>query len=147
MIGQVLGAIWGFFQNLFSVVLGAIGDFFGWLLDGLVKILTAIFKPIFILIAIIFYFFYKIAEIFLLLFQVLLAIGKLLYSFVQGLIVTIAGFAWTPTTPEDGSWSHPIREVFKALELFQLDNVAYLLMFAIWIFTALAVIRILSGRR
>lgn len=147
MIGQVLGAIWGFFQNLFSVVLSAIGDFFGWLLDGLVKILTAIFKPIFILIAIIFYFFYKIAEIFLLLFQVLLAIGKLLYSFVQGLIVTIAGFAWTPTTPSNGSWSHPIKEVFRGLELFQLDKIAYLLMFAIWIFTVLAVIRILSGRR
>lgn len=142
-----MGAIWGFFENLFSVVLGAISDLFGWLLNGLVNILKTIFKPIFILIAIIFYFLWKIAEIFILLFQVLLAIGKLLYSLVQGLIVTIAGLKWTPSTPDHGAWTHPISNAFRGLELYQLDKIAYVLLFAIWIMTVLGALRILTGRK
>lgn len=146
MVGQVLRSIWGFFENLTSVVLGAISDLFGWLLDGLVTVLTNIFKPIFMLIAIIFYLLFKIAELFILLFQVLLAIGKLLYSLVQGLIVTIAGLKWTPTTPDHGAWTHPISNAIKGLELYQLDKIAYILLFAIWIMTVIGALRIITGR-
>lgn len=130
-----------------KVVLDGIGRLYGWLLDGLVSILKAIFTPILILISIIFYFVYKIGDIFVMIFQVLLGIGKLLYSLIQGLVVTFAGFSWTPTTPDHGSWSHPINQAFSVLEdFYQLDTVAYVVLFLIWIMTAYTAIRMITGR-
>lgn len=146
MVAAFLGWFSGFFQNLFTVVLSFFSDLFGQLFNGLIAVLKAIFRPILILVALIFYFVYKLAELFVTLLQVLLAIGKLLYSFVMGLFHTLAGFVWTPATPDHGSWSGPIREVFAALQPYQLDKIAYLLLFAIWIMTALGAIRILSSR-
>lgn len=146
MVGQIFNSITGFFQNLFAVVLSFLASLFGFLFNGLITVLKAIFKPILMLVAIVFYFIYKLAELFVTLFQVLLAIGKLLYSLVMGLFHTLAGFIWTPITPNHGSWSGAINEVFIALAPYQLDKIAYVLMFAIWIMTAVAAIRILSGR-
>jgi len=146
MISRVLGWIGDFFQNLFTVLFRFLGNLFQNLFDSLIAVLKFIFRPILILVAIIFYFIYKLSVLFVLIFQVLLAVGKLLYSFVIGLFRTLAGIVWTPTTPQHGSWSGPIREVFLALEPYQLDKIAYVLMFAIWIMTAVGAIRILSSR-
>lgn len=147
MIANILGWISGFFQNLFSVVLGFLRDLFGYLFQALITVLKAIFKPILIVVAIIFYFLYKVGVLIVELFQFLLAIGKLLYQFVSGLFRTLAGLTWTPAVPHHGSWSHPIAQVFDALEVYQLDKLAYVLLFAIWIMTAVAAIRIISRER
>lgn len=144
MIGQFLGWIGSFFQNLTSTVLGFLSNLFGELFNGLIAVLKAIFKPILILVAIIFYFVYKLGELIYTLFMVLLAVGKLLYSFVMGLFKTLAGLVWTPSTPQHGSWSSSIGEVFAALEPYQLDKIAYVMMFAIWITTAYVAIQTLS---
>lgn len=146
MIGNVLGWIGDFFKNAFSVILDFLGDLFGWLFQGLINVLKAIFKPILIVVAILFYFLYKLGVLVVTLFQVLLAIGKLLYSFVMGLFKTLAGLVWTPTTPDHGSWSQPIGEVFRGLEQYQMDKVAYVLLFIIWILTAVGAISILTRR-
>lgn len=146
MIGNILGWIGDFFQNALAVVLKFIKDLFGWLFQGLINVLKAIFKPILILVAIIFYFLYKLGVLVVTLFQVLLAVGKLLYSFVMGLFKTLAGLVWIPATPDHGSWSQPIGEVFNALDVYQLNKVAYVLLFVIWILTAVGAIRILSRR-
>lgn len=147
MIANILNWFSGFFQNTFSVILKFLGDLFGYLFQGLINVLKAIFKPILILVAVIFYFIYKLGVLVITLFSVLLGIGKLLYSFVSGLFRTLAGLTWTPTTPQHGSWSQPIRNVFDALSLYQLDKIAYVLLFAIWIMTAVAAIRILARER
>lgn len=114
--------------------------------NGLVTVLKTIFSPILALVGILFYFVYKLAELVVMLLSVLLAIGKLLYSFVVGLFKTLAGLVWTPTQPNHGSWSDPIRQVFSALEPYQLDRIAYVLAFVVWITTAYAAIKILSSR-
>lgn len=147
MIGQILGWIGNFFKNLFSSVLGFLADLFGFLFNGLIAVLKAIFKPILIVVALLFYFVSKLAVLIFTLLGVLLDIGKLLYSFVMGLFKTLAGLTWTPTTPDHGSWSSPIAEVFIALEPYQLDKIAYVLLFIIWITTAYSAIQILSRGR
>lgn len=146
MIGDVLGWIADFFKRSFGVILDFLGDLFQKLFQGLINVLKAIFAPILIVVAILFYFIYKLGVLVITLFQVLLAIGKLLYSFVMGLFKTLAGLVWTPTQPNHGSWSQPIGEVFAGLELYQMDKVAYVLLFVIWIMTAYGAISILSRR-
>lgn len=146
MVGNFLGAMWDFAQNIFAVGIGFIGSLFGSLFNGLITVLKLLFQPVLILVAVIFYFLSKLAELFLLLIMVLLSIGKLLFSFVQGLSKTLAGFVWTPAAPDHGSWTSAIGEVFIALEPFQLDTVAYIMLFIIWIMTAVAAVRILSSR-
>lgn len=147
MVARILNAIFTFFQNLFAPVLSFIASLAGHVINAIITVLKAIFKPVLILIAIIFYFVYKVAELFVTLLAVLLAIGKLLYSFVMGLFKTLAGLVWTQTTPPaHGSWSAPIGEVFAALEPYQLDKIAYVLLFVIWVLTAVGAIRILSSR-
>lgn len=147
MVAGILDWIGGFFKSLFAVVLDFLGRLLTGLIQGIITVLKTLFRPVLILVAIIFYFVYKVAELFLALLSVMLAIARLLYSFVQGLIVTIAGFSWTPTTPDHGSWSSAIGEVFDGLAYYQLDKLAYVLLFAIWIMTGVGAIRILTARR
>lgn len=146
MVANLLGAVWGFFQNLFSVVLSFISNLFVHLFNGLITVLKLLFKPFLVIVALIFYFIYKLGELIATLFVVLLAVGKLLFSFVMGLYNTLAGLVWTSTTPSHGAWSTNINSVFSALESYQLDKVAYVMAFIIWVTTALAVIKILSSK-
>jgi hypothetical protein len=146
MVAKILGAIYSFFQRLLGSALGFIADLGGYLINGLITALKLLFKPVLILIGIIFYLIYQLGTLIVLLLKVLLGIGKLVYAFVQGLLKTLTGMIWTTTTPPShGSWSAPIREVFAALAPYQLDKIAYVIMFAIWITTAVAAIRILSS--
>lgn len=145
MVAAFLGWVSGFFQNLFSVLMTFLGNLFGALFNGLITVLKFLFKPILILLALIFYFIYKLGELLVTLFLVLLAIGKLLYQFVMGIYNTLTGLAWTPTaTPNHGRWSAHIVSVFDALDPYQLDKVAYIMMFVIWVTTALVAINTLS---
>lgn len=146
MVGSILNSFWEFSQNLFSPIISFLSTLLGHLFNGLISVIKFIFQPILILAAILFYFISKLAELFLLLIMVLLSLGKLLYSLVQGLVKTLAGFVWTPVTPDHGSWSGAISEVFIALEPYQLDKVAYIIMFVIWVMTAVAAIRMITSR-
>lgn len=146
MISSVLSWVGSFFQNLLSVVLGFLSRLFGGLFQGIVNVLKLIFKPIFILIGIVFYAIYKIGELVVMLVLVLVAVGKLLYSFVIGIFNTLGSLSWTDTPQNHGSWSSAINEVFAALAPYQLDKIAYVISFFIWVLTALAVIKILSSR-
>jgi len=146
MISNVLSWIGDFFQNLLSVVLGFISRVFGGLFQGIINVLKLIFKPIFILLGIILYVIYKIGELVVSLVLVLVAIGKLLYSFVIGIFNTLGSLTWSESPQNHGSWSGAIGEVFAALAPYQLDKIAYVISFFIWVLTALAVIKILSAR-
>lgn len=142
MIANILNWFSGFLQNLGSVITNA----FGVLFQGIINVLKFIFKPIFALVAIIFYLIYKIAELVVMLIKVLVAIGKLLYSFVIGLFNTIGSLSWSGSSADHGSWSGAFAEVFQALETYQLNKIAYVISFFIWVTTAFAVIKILSNR-
>lgn len=147
MVANFLNWIASFFTNAFGAFANVLSTLFGGLFQGLINVLKFIFKPIFILISIIFYVIYKLGELIVTLVLVIVAIGKILFSFIIGLFNTISSLNWTNTnTSAHGSWSAPIRNVFDALSVLQLDKVAYVISFAIWILTAMAAIKILSGR-
>ena len=146
LLQRIFSQIYDFGTNLVQAVLRWLGNALGWLLDKIISFLKTLFKPFLIVIAILFYFLYKVGELVITLFAVILGIGKLLYSLIQGLIVTLAGFTWTPSSPDHGSWSFIIGEVFDALDCYQLDTIAYVIMFVIWITTAYTAIRIISSR-
>lgn len=146
MLSKIFGGVYNFFANLIGALVSWIAKALGWLLEKLFAFLKLLFKPLFILIAIIFYFLFKIAELFVLLFSVLLSIGKLFFALVKGLVLTITGLSFTPSTPNHGAWTDPMEQAFQGLSYFQLDKIAYVLLFAIWIVTAYVAIRILSNR-
>jgi hypothetical protein len=145
MIGQFLGWIGGFFKNLATVIFGWISNLLGYLFQKLFDLLKLLFDPILIVIAMLFYFIQKLGTIVVLLFQSIMGIGKLFISLVKGIITTIAGFTFTPAVRSDGKWTNIFSHISEGLGFFQLDNVAYILMFVIWFGTAFAAIRILTS--
>jgi hypothetical protein len=145
MIGSFLSYISGFFQNLISVVLRFLGDLFGYLFQNLFDLIKLIFNPIFIVIAIIFYFIAKLATLIFLLLKIILGIGKVFVSLVTGIVTTLSGFTYTNATRDDGTWTNLFSHVSDGFSYFQLDNVAYVLMFLVWFGTAFAAVRIISS--
>lgn len=145
MIGSFLNYIGGFFQNLITVVLGFLGDLFGYLFQKLFDLLKLLFKPIFIVIAMVFYFVQKLATLIFLLLKIILGIGKVFVSLVTGIVTTLSGFTYTNATRSDGTWTNLFTHVSDGFSYFQLDNVAYVLMFLIWFATAFAAVRIISS--
>lgn len=145
MIGQFLGWLGSFFSKMFKAGLKFIGDLFGNLFQKLFDLLKWIFNPVFILIAIIFYFLYKIAELLITLFLVFVGIGKVFFALVKGIFKTLAGFTFTPTTRNDGQWTSIFQNVVSGLDSYQLDVLAYVLLFLVWFVTGFAAIRILRS--
>lgn len=144
MVAAILGAVGEFIQRIWSVVLDWLSTLFTRVFEALVTVLRILFRPFLIAIAILFYFLYKVSELFYLLFQVLVSVGKLVYAFVQGLVRTLAGLTWTPVEPAHGSWTPAIRGVMDGLAYYQLDKLAYVLAFVVWIMTAVGAVRILA---
>ncbi|MBY9087515.1 hypothetical protein KIH86_25335, partial [Paenibacillus sp. HN-1] len=76
-----------------------------------------------------------------------LSLGKLLMAFIKGIFATLAGFTYTPSTPSNGQWTPIFHNVIDSLGPYQLDKIAYILLFCIWISTAYAAIRIIGSIR
>lgn len=134
-------------ERLTQRVLSFISSLFGHLFQTLFKFLKILLRPLFIVVALLLYFVYKIAELAITLISLFLAVGKLLLAFVRGIFATLAGFTFTPTTPNDGQWTPIFKNVVGGLEKYQLGTLSYVLLFCIWFGTAFAVIRILGSLR
>lgn len=147
MLTKIFGPVFEFAKNLIAGLIRYLTQAFTWLLEKLFAFLKILLMPFLILIALVFYFVFKVGELLVTLLKVLLGIGKVFYSLVQGLFKTLAGFTFTTTTPPDhGSWSGAMAQAFDGLGAYQLDKLAYVLLFITWIMTAYAAIKILSSR-
>jgi len=115
-----------------------------WILDGIAFLL----KPVFDLLAAIFYFLYKIGVVLVKIVEIVLALGRLLIGLCTGLFRTITGLSYTG---RPAAIPASYQEVFDRIQpifiTLQLDKVAYLVQFAIWIMTAFAAIRIIGAMR
>jgi len=115
-----------------------------WLLDGIAYLL----RPVFEFFGSIFYFVYKIGVVLVKIVEIVLAMGRLLIGLCTGLFRTITGLGYSgrPAAIPDS-----YQEVFDRIQpifiTLQLDKVAYLVQFAIWIMTAFAAIRIIGAMR
>jgi hypothetical protein len=147
MIGQILHAGWTFLERMLRRLLEFLSSLFGHLFNALFSFLRILLRPIFIVIALVLYIVYKIAELAITLISVFLSLGKLLIAFIKGIFVTLTGFTYTPTTPHNGAWTSIFNNVVGSLGPYQLDKIAYILLFCIWITTAFAAIKIIGSIR
>lgn len=115
-------------------------------LNGLTKLLQPIFDLIYIVLEFIYYLGVIIVKIVLLVFT----IGKLLVGLIAGLFSTIIGFSYTgsgASTALPSSYLKVIDHIRPALAILQVDKIAYLLQFTLWLFTAFMAIRIAGNMR
>lgn len=163
MIGRIAETIMNFLvalvtsvMNFFKKAMKTLMDFlyncFEWLAEllsnlfqALFDVLAAFFKIIYDLIYCLLYLIYKIGVLIVKLFQILWELAKLLVAFINGLMKTVASLFYTPTKSAGHGYSESMGKVMKNLDVFQLDVVAVILMFLIWIFTAFGVIKIIQS--
>lgn len=122
-----------------------IGRFFQFLIDLLVSFFIFIYE----LVAGFLYLIYKIGILAIRLFQVILETGKLLWSFVVGLGRTMGQLVFNPigASPNNAYGKDIGLVMTHANNALQLNSVAYILLFVIWISTAIAVVNMISSIR
>lgn len=128
------------FGYLFDLIWRA----FKWLLDGIYFLLS----PIFELIAAIGYFIYMIGVILYKIVLIVLTIGKLLIGLLTGLFKTIFGLAPSSNVAAMPQAYHDVFAKLQPIFLtLQMDKVAYLLSFGLWIFTAFIAVKTIGTMR
>ena len=148
MIRRILQAGWTFFERLFKRLFEFLSTLLGSLFQTLFNFLKMLLRPVFIVIALVLYVVYKIAELAVTLLKLFLSIGRLLVMFVKGIFTTLSGFTFTPSSRSDGSWTPIFKSVVNdGLSFFQMDTLAYVLLFCIWFATGFAAIRIIASIR
>ncbi len=143
-------SIAGFFQWLGGLIWDAIewlGDLISKLFKALLDLLLEFFLFIYDLFDAFFYFIYMVgvlaAKLIMLFFQLI----KLVYSFFVGFGKTLSSLVYVPQSGGNHGYSSMIGQIFHALEPYQLNVIAYILLFIIWLFTAIQVIKLLSNLR
>lgn len=147
MLNRIFSGVYDFFSNLMTVVGEGISNMFAWLGQMIIDFLKILFAPILYIVGFIFYLIFKIGEIAVLLLNVLYQISMIFVSLIKGIFLTLAGLTYTPNTADHGTWTSIFNNISDSYGLFQLDNVAYVLMFLIWISTAFIAVRTLASMR
>lgn len=147
-----MGIIGDAFSKLFSVIwmaLSWLGKQIGKFFQSLFDLLINFFMFFYDLIAGLLYLLFKIGVLAVKLFQVLLAAGQLLWSFIVGLIRTMGQLVYNPigSSPNNAYGSMMGQVMTQANSAFQLTSVAYILLFVIWISAAISAIKIISSIR
>lgn len=145
-----MGIIGDAFGKLFRVIWDGIkwlGNLLKGLFQGLVDILIGFFLVIYALIDGFLYFLYKIGVVAVKLFILLFEVAKLLWSLVVGFGKTLASLAYTPRGSSGTGYSDMLGKLFSNLSVLQIDVIAYILLFVLWMFTAVGAIKLLSSIR
>lgn len=128
----------------FGYLFGWLGDLFGWLLRGIL----AIFQPLIDLIAAIFYFLYKIGVVLVMIIELVFNIGRLLIGLLAGLFATLTGLNYTG---KPANIPAAYQDVFNRLQpiydTLQLDIIATLMQWVLWIMTAFIAVKIIGNMR
>jgi hypothetical protein len=145
-----MGIIGDAFGKLFDVIWGVIewiGSLIRDLFQGLIDLIVGFFKIIYALIDGLLYFLYMIGVLAVKLFLVLGEVGKLLWSLVVGFGKTLVSLSYTPQGSSGSGYSENIGKVFDLLDFFQIDVIAYILLFVLWYTTAISAMKLLSSIR
>lgn len=147
MLSRMFGGVYDFFANLMSAALNGIMSMFKWLGQLIIDFLQILFAPIFYILGFAFYLIYKIGELAVTLIMVLFNIALIFVSLIKGIFATLAGLTYTPTSPDHGTWTSIFQNISQSYSLFQIDNIAYVLQFLIWLSTAYLAIKTLASMR
>jgi len=128
----------------FGYLFDLLGRFGKYILDGILWLLS----PILDFFAMIFYFIYKLIAVLASVVRLVIDVGRLLLGLVTGLFKTIIGFNFTgSTTILPDSYQKVFLNLQPILKTLQVDKVAYLFQFGIWIFTAIIAMKIIGNMR
>lgn len=128
----------------FGYLYDLLGRLFTFLLEGIGKLLA----PLFDFFKMIFYFIYFLGVIIAKVVLLVFTIGKLLIGLVTGLFATLIGFGYSGSSGGlPGSYQAVFTQLQPTLNALQLDKVAYLFQFAIWLFTGFMAMKIIGNMR
>lgn len=148
VVGGILGDSFG---KLFKVLWSGItwiGRLLKRLFQGLVDIFVGFFQVIYAVIDGLLYLLYKIGVLAVKLFLMLFETAKLLWSLVVGFGRTLASLTYAPRGSSGAAgYSETFGRLFKSLDALQISSIAYILLFIIWMFTAVGAIKLLSSIR
>lgn len=147
MLARVFDPIYLFIKNALAATVKFVTDLLGYLFQKLIDFLKALFTPLFLVIAMLFYFVMQLATLIWKLILVLVGIGKIFVSLVVGIFKTLAGISFTSAPRQDGKWTSIFENVVGGLDYFQLETISYILLFIIWFSTAFAGLRIITSMR
>lgn len=146
-IGSFLSDVFGDLFRMLYDVFRWLGDLLARLFQSLIDVLVSFFEVIYELIKGLLYLLYKIGVCVAKFFGLIWDLVLLLWSFIEGLGRTFAGVFFTPVSSGGHGYSGIMGKVAAGLEYFQLDTVAVILSFAIWLFGAFGVVRIVGSLR
>lgn len=151
-IVSVLTSVWNFLYGAFSNLFRMLYELFVWLgqlfqrlFQSLIDVLVSFFKVIYDLIQGLMYLIYMIGVLAVKLFFVLFELAKLLWSFIEGLTRTFASIFYNPIPASGHGYSEMMGRVVGSMDVLQLDVVAYILLFIIWMATAFGVIVVIGS--
>lgn len=128
-------------------LLSKVLEFFADIFKGLIKLLVSFFEVIFDVIRSLLYLVYMIGALAVKLFQVLFELASLLWAFVQGFAKTLASLFFIEQSSSGHGYSEMMGKVASSLDVLQLDVVAYILLFIVWIMTAVGVFKIIGSMK
>lgn len=147
MIRELAAGIYSFFADAFGTLFAFLGSLFSTLFSGLKDLLVTLFSPVLSLIAAIFYFLYKLGMLLFLVIEILFRFVFFFVYVMKGLFLTLIGLSYNG---QSAALPHRYQEVIDnvqpALQFVQIDKFAVLCQFAVWVFIALALIRVVGAR-
>lgn len=137
--GKLFGVIWN--------VIKWIGNLIRNLFQGFIDVIIDFFEVMYALVDGLLYFIFKIAILAVKLFQIFFEIAKLIWALITGLSNTLVSLSYTPQTSSQTGYSEILGTLFSNLSYLQIDVIAYILLFIMWMTTAVSAIKLLSSIR
>lgn len=138
------------FQSLFNMLyqlFAWLGQLLARLFQALIDVLVSFFMVIYELIKGLLYLLYMIGVCAAKLFLILWEVARLIWAFIVGLTTTFQSIFFTQGAASGHGYSAMMGKVASGLGVLQLDVVAYILLFGIWLFGAFGVIKIIGSLR
>lgn len=126
----------------FGYLFGFLGDMALWILNGLMKI----FQPIIDFIGAIFYFIFMLGVLLVKVLSLFLSVAKLCIGLLTGLFKTVAGLSFSGSAAAiPNSYQSTFDHLQPVFVTLQIDKIAYLLMFTVWVATAFTATKIIGN--
>lgn len=129
----------------FNYLFGFLSSLGSWLLSGIMKLL----QPVLDFLGFIFYFIYMIGVVLVKVVMLVVGVARLLLGLIIGFFKTITGFGYTgaKTSILPSSYTDAFSHLKPLFDMLQLDKVAYIFIFSIWIYTAWAAMQKIGKMR
>ncbi|KAF0994408.1 hypothetical protein V2J23_00815 [Geobacillus thermoleovorans] len=147
VLGGILGDAFGKLFNVIWSVIKWVGRLLKKLFQGLIDLIVGFFEVIYALIDGLLYFLYKIGVLAVKLFLLFFELTKMIVSLFIGFVKTLASLVYIPRSGSGNGYSEMLGKIFAAMQPLRLEPIAYILLFILWMFTAVAAIKLLSSIR